>query len=173
MRFFKPSLVALLAVAGAVSAGAAQARDHVDVQWSVTIGNSSRGPVYAPPPVVVHRAPAPVVVYPAPSRVFVPAPVRVVYREPSKWDRDGDGIPNRQDRVYNPRWDVDGDGIPNRQDRVYNPRGDRDGDGVPNRHDRDDRRYDAPQRGSHDRDRDGIPNRYDPRPGTPRTHDPR
>jgi hypothetical protein len=29
---------------------------------------------------------------------------------------DGDGIPNRQDRVYNPRWDRDGDGIPNRRD---------------------------------------------------------
>ena len=107
MRFFKPSLVALLAVAGAASAGAAQARDHVDVQWSVTIGSGARGPVYAPPPVVV---------YPAPGRVFVPAPVRVVYRDPSHWDRDGDGIPNRHDRVYNPRWDRDGDGIPNRRD---------------------------------------------------------
>ena len=127
MRFIKPSLVALLAVAGAASAGAAQARDHVDVQWSVTIGSGARGPVYAPPPVVV---------YPAPGRVFVPAPVRVVYRDPSHWDRDGDGIPNRHDRVYNPRWDVDGDGIPNRHDRLYNPTWDRDGDGIPNRYDR-------------------------------------
>ena len=164
MRFIKPSLVALLAVAGAASAGAAQARDHVDVQWSVTIGSGARGPVYAPPPVLVHQAPA---------RVFVPAPVRVVYRDPSHGDRDGDGIPNRHDRVYNPRWDVDGDGIPNRHDRVYNPRWDVDGDGVPNRYDRNDRRYEPPVRGYHDRDRDGVPNRYDPRPGTPRTHDPR
>ena len=145
MRFIKPSLVALLAVAGAASAGVAQARDHVDVQWSVTIGSGARGPVYAPPPVLVHQAPA---------RVFVPAPVRVVYRDPSHGDRDGDGIPNRHDRVYNPRWDVDGDG-------------------VPNRYDRHDRRYEPPVRGYHDRDRDGVPNRFDPRPGTPRTHDPR
>ena len=145
MRFIKPSLVALLAVAGAASAGVAQARDHVDVQWSVTIGSGARGPVYAPPPVLVHQAPA---------RVFVPAPVRVVYRDPSHGDRDGDGIPNRHDRVYNPRWDVDGDG-------------------VPNRYDRHDRRYEPPVRGYHDRDRVGVPTRFDPRPGTPRTHDPR
>jgi hypothetical protein len=164
MRFIKPSLVALLAVAGAASAGVAQARDHVDVQWSVTFGSGARGPVYAPPPVVV---------YPAPARVHVPAPVRVVYREPSHWDRDGDGIPNRHDRVYNPRWDVDGDGVPNRHDRVYNPRWDKDGDGVPNRYDRNDRRFDPPVRGYRDRDGDGVPNRFDPRPGTPRTHDPR
>ncbi|KPF50334.1 hypothetical protein IP87_10705 [beta proteobacterium AAP121] len=32
-------------------------------------------------------------------------------------DADRDGIPNRYDRVYNPRWDVDGDGVPNRHDR--------------------------------------------------------
>ena len=46
----------------------------------------------------------------------------------------GDGIPDRHDRVYNPRWDVDGDGIPSRHGR------DRDGDGTPNRHDRHDGR---------------------------------
>ncbi len=164
MRIFKPTLVALLAAAGAASAGLAQARDHADVQWSVTIGSSSRAPVYAPPPVAV---------YPVPMRVVHPAPVRVVYREPTHWDHDGDGIPNRHDRVFNPRWDVDGDGIPNRHDRIYNPRWDRDGDGVPNRYDRNDRRYDPPVRGYRDRDFDGVPNRYDPRPGTPRTHDPR
>jgi hypothetical protein len=72
------------------------------------------------------------------------------------YDRDHDGIPNRYDRVYNPRWDRDGDGIPNRYDRVYNPRWDRDGDGVPNRYDRYDNR-------GHDRDRDGIPDRFDRR----------
>ena len=41
---------------------------------------------------------------------------------PTRWDRDGDGIPNRYDRVYNPRWDRDGDGIPNRYDRYDNSR---------------------------------------------------
>jgi hypothetical protein len=44
------------------------------------------------------------------------------YREPTRWDRDGDGIPNRYDRVYNPRWDRDGDGVPNRYDRHDNSR---------------------------------------------------
>ena len=39
----------------------------------------------------------------------------------ARWDRDGDGVPTRYDRVYNPRWDRDGDGVPNRYDRY--PRG--------------------------------------------------
>ena len=62
--------------------------------------------------------------------------------QPSRWDRDGDGIPNRRDRTpdgYGPRWDRDNDGISNRHDPT--PNGavrfrDRDGDGVPNRVDR-------------------------------------
>jgi hypothetical protein len=37
-------------------------------------------------------------------------PLRPVYNP--RWDRDGDGIPNRYDRLYNPAWDRDGDGIP-------------------------------------------------------------
>ena len=41
-------------------------------------------------------------------------------RDPRRWDVDGDGIPNRHDRVYNPRWDRDGDGVPNRYDRRPN-----------------------------------------------------
>ena len=123
-------IAAALATAGALAAGAAQARN--DVQWSVTIGT----PVYTQP-VPVYR-PAPVVVTPAP--VYVPAPAPGYhgrphhrgYGERTRWDADGDGIPNRRDRLYNPRWDVDGDGVPNRHDR------DRDGDGVPNWHDRRD-----------------------------------
>ena len=51
------------------------------------------------------------------------------YREPTRWDRDGDGVPNRYDRVYNPRWDRDGDGVPNRYDRYDNSRHGRDGRG--------------------------------------------
>ncbi|HZM46938.1 MAG TPA: hypothetical protein VFC14_19120 [Burkholderiales bacterium] len=57
----------------------------------------------------------------------------------SRWDRDGDGIPNRYDRTPygrrfadndrygrwhygGPRWDRDGDGVPNRYDaRPNNP----------------------------------------------------
>jgi hypothetical protein len=96
MRSRKPLILVLIAAAGALGAGLAQARDHADVQWSVTIGNASHGPVYVPAPVVVRPAPLPVVVRPA------PIPVR--YREPTRWDRDGDGIPNRYDRHDN-RWD--------------------------------------------------------------------
>jgi hypothetical protein len=132
----KLAIPVVLALAGALGANAAQARD-VDVQWSVTIGT----PVYREP-VPVYTAPAPV--YRAPVRVVRPQFVPVVhYRQPSVWDRDGDGIPNRYDRVYNPVWDRDGDGIPNRYDRVFNPPWDRDGDGIPNRHDRHDRGRDA------------------------------
>lgn len=41
------------------------------------------------------------------------------YPQPSRWDRDGDGIPNRGDPTPNgrgPRWDRDNDGVPNRYD---------------------------------------------------------
>jgi hypothetical protein len=116
------AIAAALALTAALGAGAAHARGP-DVQWSVTIG----APIFVPAPVV--RVPSP---------VYYP---HVRYQEPTYWDRDGDGIPNRHDRVYNPRWDVDGDGIPNRHDR-YNryagPRWDHDRDGVPNRYDRHD-----------------------------------
>ena len=139
MRSNKPLILVLVAAAAALSAGLAQARDQADVQWSVTFGsNSDRVPVYAPQPVFVR---------PAPAVIVQPAPVHYRYREPTYWDRDGDGIPNRQDRFYNPRWDVDGDGIPNRSDRFYNPP-----------------RYGG---GGYDRDHDGIPNRNDPRPNYP------
>jgi len=111
---------ATLALTGVLGVGAAQA--NADVSWSVTFG--SHGPLL-PTPVFVR--PAPVIVAPVP--VLRPAPVVVRapaypvydhhrgYREPTRWDRDGDGIPNRYDRVYNPRWDRDGDGVPNRYDR--------------------------------------------------------
>ena len=122
-----------IALAGALAAGAAQARD-ADVRWSVTIGS----PVVSyPVPVVTYPAPLPV--YRTPMPVYYPAvPVHpgVHYRQPTYWDRDGDGIPNRHDRIYNPAWDRDGDGIPNRRDPRYDPAWDRDGDGVPNRYDR-------------------------------------
>jgi len=146
-------LIVLIALAGAVAAGAVQARGNGDVQWSVTVGAPLGVPVYTQGyPVQAYPAQAyPVQVLPAPAQH------RVVYRQPTRWDVDGDGIPNRDDRVYNPVWDVDGDGIPNRNDRAYNPRWDRDGDGLPNRYDRvDNRRW--------DRDGDGVPNWRDPRP---------
>ena len=61
--------------------------------------------------------------------------------QPSRWDRDGDGIANRYDRTPDgrgPRWDRDNDGIANRYDATPNGRqrlADRDRDGVPNRYD--------------------------------------
>jgi hypothetical protein len=120
-------LVAALALTGALSAGLAQARD--DVQWSVTIGAPVyTQPVYAQP---VYRHAAPVYVAPAPVYDYGR------YQQPTRWDRDGDGIPNRVDPVYNPRWDRDGDGIPNRYDRWDNLRHQR--EGAPGWH--DGRRY--------------------------------
>ena len=104
--------IVALALAGAVGTTVAEARDRTDVQFSVQIGPPVFG-AWARP---LHD-------------------VRIVHA-PFGFDRDHDGIPNRHDRVYNPRWDRDGDGVPNRYDRVYNPRGDRDGDGIPNRYDR-------------------------------------
>jgi hypothetical protein len=133
---------AALALTGVLGVGAAQAAP--DVSWTVTIG--SHGPVFPAPAII---RPAPVIVHPVP--VMHPAPVVYPvydhhrgYRQPTRWDRDGDGIPNRNDRLYNPSWDRDGDGVPNGRDRFDNRRFDRDGDGVPNRYDRRDhdaRRY--------------------------------
>ena len=132
--------LAALAVAATLSAGVAQARGPVDVQWQVSIGAPWGGypvqggvvvssPAYQPAPVYYSAPqyqPAPVY-YSAPkylpAPVYLPERVRVVprygrdYGQPVRWDVDGDGIPNRYDRVYNPRWDRDGDGIPNRYDR--------------------------------------------------------
>jgi hypothetical protein len=129
--------IGLLALTTLLAPSISQARGHDDVQWTVTVGTP------APAPRVV-VAPPPAVVYP------VAVPVRVAYQRPTRWDRDGDGIPDRHDRLYNPWWDVDGDGIPNRVDRAYNPP-----------------RGPVHHAGGHDRDRDGIPDRYDPRPYRP------
>jgi hypothetical protein len=128
----KQLVVSALVLAGALASGAAQARASDDVFWSVTIGSPVGVPVYRPPqPVYVRPAPVAVV----PVRPYA----RHGYVQPTRWDHDGDGIPNRRDPVYNPRWDVDGDGIPNRRDPVYTPHRDRDGDGRPNWRERDDR----------------------------------
>jgi hypothetical protein len=158
LRKSKFVIAALLGASAALVMGAAQARD-LDVQWSVTIGTPvyrQPVPVYtAPPP--VYSVPAPV--YRAPVVVLRRPVVPIVhYRRPTAWDRDGDGIPNRYDRIYNPAWDRDGDGIPNRHDRLYNPVWDRDGDGIPNHRDA---RYNPRYNPRWDRDGDGVPNRHD------------
>jgi hypothetical protein len=124
----KPIAVALI-LAGVLACGAARA--STDVHWTVTIGSPVGVPVYESAPVVVRAAP----VYVQPAPVYQ-------YRAPqyARWDRDGDGIPNHRDRLYNPRWDRDGDGVPNRRDHYDNRRHDRDGDGIPNWQDRHDGR---------------------------------
>jgi hypothetical protein len=122
-----------LALGALAATGSAQARD-VDVQWSVTIGSPRLGvvvgaPVYAQPvyaqPVHAPRVHAPRVI----TQPVVVLPPRGAYAAYGTYgtygvahgrgwkDADRDGIPNRYDRVYNPRWDVDGDGVPNRYDR--------------------------------------------------------
>lgn len=151
----KRLIVGALALAASLGTGLAQARGG-DVQWSVTIGAPFGLPVYAQPypvytqPYPVYRQPVPV--YTQPYPVYTqPAPYvghtyypRGQYQRPTRWDRDGDGIPNRRDPVYNPRWDRDGDGIPNRYERRGDwhddRRGDRDGDGIPNWQDHHDAR---------------------------------
>jgi len=122
----KVLIAATLALTGALGVGAAQA-GNVDLQWSIMIGTPvyrQAVPVYVQPwpvyqpttPVYVQPRP----VYQPPARVRVqpgPSHSRRVEWRPTRWDRDGDGIPNRHDRLYNPQWDRDGDGIPNRHDR--------------------------------------------------------
>ena len=133
------AFAAAATLAATLASGVAKARSPVDVQWQVTIGSPMGGypvhggvvvsaPVYLPPAVVV--APRYQQQYPYQPQYqpqyqsqhqpqyqqhYQPrhAPA---YREPTRWDVDGDGVPNRYDRVYNPRWDRDGDGIPNRRD---------------------------------------------------------
>jgi hypothetical protein len=105
-------IAATLAFSGVLAGGAAQA-GNADLQWSIVIGT----PVYSRPvPVVMQPLP----VYRPGARAWAP-PAAVHARcggpRVTRWDRDGNGIPNRHDRLYNSRWDRDGDGIPNRHDR--------------------------------------------------------
>lgn len=121
--------ITLVAVAlfGSLGAGLAQAQG-ADLQWSVTIGSPVGVPVY------IQGAP----VHGSPMPAAHPVPMRMPqgYQQPTRWDRDGDGIPNGRDHVFDPAWDRDGDGIANRYDRRDNLRQDHDGDGVPNGYDR-------------------------------------
>jgi hypothetical protein len=108
-------LVGALAAAGIAHAGP-------DVQWQVTVETPRirlPGHVVLPlPPILVPRA---VVV--APQRDAQVHGQGYGHGDSRRWDADGDGTPNRHDRVYNPRWDRDGDGIPNRYDpRPNDPR---------------------------------------------------
>jgi hypothetical protein len=128
--------IAALALTGLLATGLAHAGGS-SVQWSVSIGTPyglvlqgqsapfyGYGPAYGP----VYYAPPPVYVKVKPKVFYVPQPVYVKPRDQrrywhpvARWDRDGDGIPNRYDRVYNPRGDRDRDGIPDRRDRRDRP----------------------------------------------------
>ena len=107
------SKVFAIVLAGALAGGAAEAGN---VQWSVVIGlpvpvlvaGHASLPVFVPP-LIVPRA----VGHHLPMPVFHHVPVH----SSGHGDCDRDGIPNRYDRVYNPRWDRDGDGIPNWRER--------------------------------------------------------
>ena len=126
MNIRKIAIAAALAAA-ALGSGAAHARG--DVQWSVTVASPELrlpggGVVYLPP-------------IPLPRAVVVQPRHEVEYRDGPRHGGDYRNAPSRGRDHHEPRhWDADGDGVPNRYDRVYNPRWDRDGDGIPNRYDR-------------------------------------
>ncbi len=91
-----------MALAAALASGLAQAREN-DVQWSVTIGGPIGVQLYSQPQ---HGYSQSYPVYSQPYPVYSrPAPVYQHrqyqdrhYQQPTRWDRDGDGIPNWQDR---------------------------------------------------------------------------
>ena len=98
-----------VAFAGLLAAAAsAEARGRDDVQFSLSIGSN---PFFSVQPVHARH------------RSFDRRHDHSYRHAPTRRDRDADGIPNRFDRVYNPRWDRDGDGVPNRFDRNDNRRG--------------------------------------------------
>ncbi|MDM4768418.1 hypothetical protein [Pelomonas sp. SE-A7] len=120
---FRFAVVLSAAAVGLLSAGLAQA--HPEVRWAVNV---------ATPPVAVqlasdrgHGVAVPVV-----DRYGRPVyPAYPVYREPTRWDRDADGIPDRYEshhrhhRHFRDRWE-----------RCEEREPDRDRDGVPDRYDR-------------------------------------
>jgi hypothetical protein len=117
MRKTKAFVGMALALGSALAAGMAQAGERDRVQWTIALGApgfSQVTPAYRPPVVAYAQGP---------------------YRRPTRWDRDGDGIPDRRDRLYNPAWDRDGDGIANRYDRHDDSRRVHGSD--PRRHERD------------------------------------
>ena len=115
-----------------------------DAQVSITFGSPPPPPRYE--------------VVPAPRTGYIWAPGH--YR-PDSWERYT--VSGREQWRYVPnRWDRDGNGVPDRYEsyRRDGPNGDRDRDGIPNKYDRYDNRSQA-QNPFGDRDRDGIPNVFD------------
>ena len=81
----KKIAIVAVALAGVLDAGLAEARDRSDVQLSVTVGAPGFLPAYGPAPQVYRPVARP----------------HAVPQRPTRWDRDGDGIPNRYDRRPN------------------------------------------------------------------------
>ncbi len=114
----------LTLLAGALAAGAAQAGGP-ELQWSLTLFTPT---IRLPGHVVLPLPPIPVpsvaVVQPSPYTVYVdPRYDGGDQRGYGRGDADLDGIPDRRDPGYNPRWDRDGDGVPNRYEaRPDDPR---------------------------------------------------
>jgi hypothetical protein len=115
--------IAGIALSGALGGASAEARGRDDVQFSISVGNAGPALLIAEPP---RYQVAPVLVRDE-GYFYGPRHGRAYghryHPRPTRWDHDGDGVPNRYDRVYNPRWDRDGDGIPNRYDHRNDWRG--------------------------------------------------
>jgi hypothetical protein len=95
----KKLAIAALGLAAVLATAGAQAHGRDDAQFSITIAS----PVWLRPAPVVVAAPA----ARFDGRFYGPS----AYQRPTRWA--GDAIPNRFDRVYDPRRDRDGDGIAN------------------------------------------------------------
>lgn len=126
MRHRTLAATAALLLGGVLATGAAHAGPRV--HWEVTVETPTirlPGNVVLPlPPILVPRAVK-----------GSPTYDEWGHGEPRRWDRDGDGIPNRYDRTDNRHWDRDGDGIPNRHDAYpYDPRNGRGWHGHRGRH---------------------------------------
>ena len=88
----KKLAIVSVAFVGLVAAASVDARGRDDVQFSVTIGS----PVWSVPVPVY----GPALVARSYDRYHERS-----YRSPTRWDRDGDGIPNRYDRHDDRRQD--------------------------------------------------------------------
>jgi hypothetical protein len=124
MKLISSAMLSLLAGAALLIAAPAMARVDVDINVGVPGAYVAPSP-YGPPPRYIAPPPryiAPPPVYGAPSYGYVqPGTVYVqpgpVYVQPRPLYRDEWRERHWHDHRYGPRWDRDGDGVPNRHDR--------------------------------------------------------
>ncbi|MGZ5798745.1 MAG: hypothetical protein ACXWJG_17670 [Caldimonas sp.] len=96
----KKLAIVSMALAGVLAAASVEAHGRDDVRFSVTIGSpgwSQPAPVYVPV-----------------ARSYDRHDEGSYRHAPTRWDRDGDGIPNRYDRHDDTRHDRDGRGASRR-----------------------------------------------------------